>query len=270
MKITMPAVRFLPLALAAALLAAPAIAQTPAGNAARGKPLFENTAVASGNAGLMSCTSCHGSVEDRRSAISAATGNGADIHAQISFEVAMTRLVQALQGRQEMAPMRVLTAQQVSDIAAYIADTPKLNPAAEEQITLAAPLNGNSAAQAVTLTHAVTATENLVVTEVTLFGAGAGSFVIGNAAGCLGVTLQPAQGCSINVSFAPSTSAPVTAELVLRMRQGAATNATFDRVLPLRGVVTGGSSSDSGGGALGLAWLLALGAAVGALSRRRG
>ncbi|MGD9832609.1 MAG: hypothetical protein AB7U92_07655, partial [Piscinibacter sp.] len=178
---------------------------------------------------------------------------------------------QALQNRQEMAPLRVLTAQQVADIAAYIADTPKIDPPAEEQINFTSAPNGNSAARAVTLTHAVTATENLVVTEITLFGTGATSFVIGNAAACQGVTLTPTQSCAINVTFAPTGTAPASADLVLRMREGATNNATFDRVLPMSGTVSGGttSSGDGGGGALGFGWLLALCAAVAGLSRRR-
>lgn len=271
----MPAARLLPLALAASLLVEPVFAQTPPGDAARGKPLFENTGIASGNAGLQSCTACHGSVEDRRSAISAAIGNGADIHAQIGFDDARSRVVEALQNRQAMAPLRVLTAQQVSDIAAYIADTPKLHPPAETQITLTAAVNGNSTAQVVTLTHGLTATEDLVVTDISLFGAGAGSFVVGNAASCQGVTLRPAQSCAINVTFAPTTASAAETELVLRMREGASNNPTFDRVLPLRGQIAsagGGSGGDSGGGggALGLGWLIALAAAIGALSRRRG
>lgn len=263
----------LPAAASLSLLAAGAGAQTVTGNAVTGKSLFENTAQTSGNAGLPSCTSCHGSVEDRRSAVSAATGNGADIHAQISFDSAYMRLSQALQNQAAMAPLRVLTTQQVSDIAAYIADTPKTNPPAETQLNFTAALNGNSAAQTVTLTHAVTASENLVVTSITLFGAGASSFVVGNRAQCEGVTLTPTQSCAINVTYAPTSTSAASADLVLTMREGAATNATFDRVLPMSGTVSssGGTSGDGGGGgALGLGWLLALGAAVAALSRRRG
>ncbi|TXC66870.1 cytochrome c [Piscinibacter aquaticus] len=107
------------LALASALLGAPAFAQTPAGDALRGKALFDNPAQASGNNGLMTCSSCHGSVEARRATISQNTGGAYDPYANIEFGTAMTRLVAALQGQQAMAAFRVLTAQQVSDIAAY-------------------------------------------------------------------------------------------------------------------------------------------------------
>lgn len=272
----MPAVRCLPIALAVSLLAAPAFAQTPAGDAVRGKALFDNPAQAAGNNGLPTCASCHGSVEARRAVISQNTGGASDPYASIEFDAAMTRLVAALQGQQAMAAFRVLTAQQVSDIAAYLADTPKTNPANDTQLNFTAANNSFSSAQSVTLTHARATTENLAVTDVAVVGAGASQFVIGNRAACAGVTLTPNTSCAISVTYSPTTNAAASADLVLTMRQGPSSNPTFERALPLRGQIAstgggGGSSSDSGGGgALGLGWLLALGAAIGALSRRRG
>ena len=272
----MPAVRFLPLALAGAVLASPAFAQTPAGDAVRGKALFDNPAQASGNNGLATCSSCHGSVEARRAVISQNSGGAADPYAEITFDAAMTRFTGALQRQQAMAAYRVFTAQQVSDIAAYLADTPKTNPANETQLNFVAANNGFSTASPVTLTHARATTENLVVTDVAVVGAGASQFVIGNRAACAGVTLTPNASCAISVTYSPTTNAAASADLVLTMRQGPNTNPTFERALPLRGQIAsaggggGGSSDDGGGGGLGLAWLLALGAAVLALSRRRG
>lgn len=273
----MPAVRFLPFALAATLLAAPAFAQTPVGDALRGKALFDNPAQASGNNGLPTCASCHGSVEARRATISQNTGGAYDPYANIEFETAMTRLVAALQGQQAMAAFRVLTAQQVADIAAYLADTPKTNPVSETQLNFTTANNSFSPAQPITLTHARATSENLVVTNVAVVGAGASQFVIGAVAGaalCNGTTLQPAGSCALTVTYSPTTNAAASADLVLTMRQGPTTNPTFERALPLRGQIAsaggGGSTDSGGGGALGLGWLLALGAAVAALSRRRG
>lgn len=269
----MPAVRFLPFALAASLLAAPAFAQTPTGDAVRGKALFDNPAQASGNNGLATCASCHGSVEARRAVISQNTGGASDPYANIEFEAAMTRLVAALQGQQAMAAFRVLTAQQVADIAAYLADTPKTNPPHETQLNFTTANNSFSSAQPITLTHARATTENLVVTDVAVVGSGANQFVIGNRAACAGVTLRAGENCQINVTYSPTTNAAASAELVLTMRQGPSTNPSFERALPLRGVIAsggGGSSDSGGGGALGAGWLLALLGAVAALSRRRG
>ena len=267
----MPAVRLLPFALVVSVLAAPVFAQTPTGDAVRGKALFDNPALASGNNGLPTCASCHGSVEARRAVISQNTGGASDPYANIEFEAAMTRFVAALQGQQAMAAFRVLTAQQVSDIAAYLADTPKTNPPHETQLNFVAANNGFSSAQPVTLTHARATTENLVVTDVAVVGSGASQFVIGNPAACEGVTLTPNTNCQISVTYSPTTNAAATAELVLTMRQGPTTNPTFERVLPLSGqIASTGGSDDGGGGALGLGWLLALGAAVAGLSRRRG
>ncbi len=270
----MPTVRVLSFALALSVLAAPALAQTPAGDAVRGKALFDNPAQASGNGGLMTCASCHGSVEARRATISQNSGGAYDPYANIEFDVARSRFAAALQNQATMSPFRVLTAQQVSDIAAYLADTPKTNPPSDTQLDFTAANNGVSTARTVTLTHARATSENLVVSKVELVGAGATQFVIGNAAACAGATLAPNANCAITVTYSPTTNAAAGADLVLTMRQGPTGNPTFERALPLRGTIAsagGGSSSDSGGGgALGLGWLLALGAAIAALSRRRG
>lgn len=261
----------LPAALALSALAPSALAQTPSGDAVRGRPLFENTPTASGKAGITAnCVSCHGSVESRRSTISANSGGAADPYADITFDMAMTRFALALQNQAAMRMFQALDAQQVWDIAAYLADTPKTNPPSETQITLTTAINTSTPARAVTLTHARATTDNLVVSSVALVGAGAGSFVLGNRLGCEGVTLTPGQSCSVNVTYAPTTNSASDAELVLTMKQGAGTNPNFERVLPFRGTVSGGSSpSDGGGGALGLGWLAALGVAVLGLSRRR-
>lgn len=260
----------LPLTLALSVLASAALAQTPSGNPLTGKQLFENTPAASGKAGItMNCVSCHGSVEDRRIAISASGGGAADPHADISFDQALVRFQQAIGGA--MQQFSALDAQQRYDIAAYLADTPKTEPASETTLNFSAALNGNSAAQTVTLRHASTAGENLAVEAVTLEGSGAAQFVLGNALACQGVTLAPGQSCMVSVTFAPTSSGSASAELVLRMSQG--TSDDFYRVLPLAATTTGttptASEDDSGGGALGRGWLSALAVAVGALSRRR-
>ena len=254
-----------PLALALSVLAFAAQAQT-ADNPVTGKALFENTALASGNAGLPSCTSCHGSVEARRSQIS---GTG-DSFADITFDTAMTRFTAALATQPDMRPLRVLTNQQVRDIAAYIADTPKTTPESESQLNFSAALNGNSAAQTVSLKHSTAVSENLQITSVAAVGTGAANFVLAKA-GCEGVTLAPAGTCSITVTYAPTTSAVSTPDLVFTMKQGASTT-TFERVLFLNGSIastTPPATDSGGGGALGLGWLAALGTAVAALARRR-
>jgi len=259
-----------PLALALSVLAFAAQAQT-ADNPVTGKALFENTPGASGKAGItMSCPACHGSVQDRRSAISAATGNGGDINADISFDAAMTRFTQALTNQPDMRQFQALELQQVRNIAAYLADTPKTTPTSESQLNFSAALNGNSAAQTVSLKHSTAVSENLQITSVAAVGTGAANFVLAKA-GCEGVTLAPAGTCSITVTYAPTTSAVSTPDLVFTMKQGASTT-TFERVLFLNGSIastTPPATDSGGGGALGLGWLAALGTAVAALARRR-
>lgn len=242
------------------MLALSAQAQT-SDNPVTGRALFENTASASGNAGLPSCTSCHGSVEARRSQLS---GTG-DSYADITFDTAMTRFTAALANQPDMRPLRVLTNQQVRNIAAYIADTPKTTPTSESQLNFSAALNGNSAAQTVRLTHATATTETLQIVSVAAIGTGAANFVVQPA--CNLVTLQPGGFCPLTVTYAPTNNTVSTPDLVFTMKQGTSTT-TFERVLFLNGSVA--STTDSGGGgALGLGWLAALGAAVAALARRR-
>lgn len=263
--------RLLPAALLLGLLANAAMAQTPSGDAVRGKPLFENTPTASGKTGITAnCISCHGSVENRRSTISANSGGAADPYADVSFDMAMTRFTQALQNQAAMRMFQALDAQQVWDIAAYLADTPKTNPASGTQINLSTALNTSTPARTITLTHARATSENLLVSGVALSGSGAAGFVLGNRQNCEGVTLTPGQSCSVTVTYAPASNGISDADLVLTLRQGVATNPSFERVLSFRGTVSGGSSGDGGGGgALGLGWLLALAAAVAGLSAAR-
>ena len=265
----------LPLALSClgiGLLAATVQAQT-ADNPLNGKALFENTPLASGKAGITtSCPACHGSVEARRSVISANTGGLADPYADISFDAAWTRFSQALQNQADMRQFQVLDEQQKRDIAAYLADTPKTTPVSETPLNFTAALNDHSAAQTVTLKHATATSETLHVISIAAVGSGAASFVL-QKAGCEGVTLTPAGSCQpVSVTYAPATSGVSTADLVFTLRQGPSTNPTFERFLPLSGSIAGSTppASDSGGGALGLAWLAALGLAVAALARRRG
>lgn len=260
---------FAPLTLA--LLALAAQAQT-ADNPLTGKALFENTPVASGKAAItMSCPACHGSVQDRRAKISVSSGGIADSNADITFSAAMTRFTQALASQPDMRPFQALDVQQVRDIAAYLADTPKTTPTSESQLNFSAALNGNSAAQAVSLKHSTAVSENLQVTSVAVVGTGAANFVIGNRTGCEGVTLTPAGSCSITVTYAPTTGTVSTPDLVFTMKQGSSTT-TFERVLFLNGSIaaTTPAADAGGGGSLGGAWLAALGLAVVALARRRG
>ncbi len=259
-------------ALVLSALAFAAQAQT-ADNPITGKALFENTPGTSGKAGItMSCPACHGSVQDRRSKISVSTGGAADSNADISFDAAMTRFTQALSSQPDMRQFQALGLQQVRDIATYLADTPKTTPVSETQLNFSAALNGNSAPQTVSLKHstAVNVGETLQITSVAAIGTGAANFVLAKS-GCEGVTLTPANSCSITVTYAPTNSTVSTPDLVFTMKQGTSTT-TFERVLFLNGSIastTPPATDSGGGGALGLGWLAALSAAVAALARRR-
>jgi hypothetical protein len=229
-----------PLALALSVLAFAAQAQT-ADNPVTGKALFENTP-ARGKAGP-ELPGCHGSVEARRSR--------QQYRRQLCryhVRYGVARFTAALATQPDMRPLRVLTNQQVRDIAVYIADTPKTTPESESQLNFSAALNGNSAAQTVSLKHSTAVSENLQITSVAAVGTGAANFVLAKA-GCEGVTLAPAGTCSITVTYAPTTSAVSTPDLVFTMKQGASTT-TFERVLFSNGSIasTTPPATDSGGG----------------------
>lgn len=256
------------IALLCLALSSPAAWSQAADSPTAGKTLFLNTP-SSGRPGItMSCPACHGSVEDRRAHIS---GSG-DPFADISFDQAMTSFTRALQNQPDMLQFRALTAQQVRDIAAYLADTPETVPENESPITFTTTaVNLPSAAQRVTIRHGVAADDNLTIVGVAAAGTEAGNFDVQPA--CNGVVLTPGSSCTIDVTYNPRNTNASGPDLVVTLRQGTPAT-TFERVLFLSGSVastppppTGGG--DSGGGALEAGWLAALAAAVGLLRRRR-
>lgn len=246
---------------------APAFAQT-ADDPVAGRTLFNDTP-SSGGAGItMSCPACHGSVEDRRARISGTN----DPFADISFDTAMTRFAAAVQNQSAMQPFRTLTQQQARDIAAYLADTPETLPEHESPLGFTATaVNTTSAAQTVTIRHAMATNETLNIVGVAALGAEAGNFSVQPA--CNGLVLQPAGSCQLTVTYAPRNANASAADLVVTLRQGSS-QTSFERVLLLSGSIVsappaGGGAEDSGGGALDTRWLAGLALAVGLLARRR-
>lgn len=254
-------------ALAGLALAVPALALA-ADDPVAGRTLFNDTP-SSGGAGItMSCPACHGSVEDRRARISGTD----DPFADISFDTAMTRFAAAVQNQSAMQPFRTLTQQQARDIAAYIADTPETLPEHESQLDFTATaVNTTSAAQTVTIKHAVATSDTLTIVGVAAFGTEAGNFSVQPV--CNGLVLPPAGSCQFTVTYAPRNANVSAPELVVTLRQGSSQTG-FERVLFLSGSIAsappaGGGAEDSGGGALDARWLAALALAVGLLARCR-
>lgn len=250
------------------LLATPALAVD---DPLAGRTLFNNTP-SSGKAGItLSCPACHGSVEDRRAHIS---GVG-DPYADISFDQAMTFFARALQNQSAMQQFRALDVQQVRNIAAYLADTPEITPASDTTMSFTTTaINTVSAAQTLTIRHAVATSETLTIVGVAAVGPEAGNFTVQPA--CNGLVLQPAGTCSLNVSYSPRNANVSTPDLVVTLKQGTSA-VQFERALFLSGSIAGTTpppatgGGDSGGGALGAGWLAALALAVASLpgSRRR-
>lgn len=239
-----------------------------------GRALYDDTAGASGIASLtLSCANCH-SVQSRRMRIAGDASDPAGAYADITFDTAMTRFVQATQNVQPMAPFGVLSEQQAHDIAAYIADTPKTSAAALDFEATAADAMTDS--QSIDLKTAIATDESLTVDSVAITGAGSARFTR-TSDSCDQQTLAPGASCRVAVAFSTPDAAPHDATLVFTLHQGASTT-SFTRRVGLSGQVAASApapqppAADSGGaGALGVGWLAALALAAGRLatSRRR-
>jgi cytochrome c553 len=250
-------------AFAALVGVTPAHAQ----NAVNGKLLFEDTPNVSGiNTLTGACTSCHGSVENRRTKIAG------DRYAEISLATASERFRLAIASVGVMAQFDALSVEQVQKIAAYLADTPRRSV---ERLDLsAAAINTPGVSQSVDLRHAVATAESLHVLSVAVSGTGAARFTR-SADSCDQQTLVPGASCRVTVAYAAPDTAGASTALTITLRQGTSTT-DFTRVVALSGAVVtttppppAASGTDSGGGALGIGWLLGLAASCAALMRTR-
>lgn len=252
--------------LATMALAAASSAQ--AQDATMGKLLFEDTPNVSGiNSLTGACTSCHGTVENRRIKI------GGSRYAEISLATATERFRLAMASIGAMNQFDALSVAQVNDIAAYLADTPTRS-ASQLDFTVALT-NAVSASQFVDLRHAVATTENLRVMGVAVSGANAARFTRSSDV-CDQQVLAPAASCRVTMAYSAPDTAGAAATLTFTLRQGTSTT-DFTRSVALSGVVASApptttppaGNSSGGGGALGAGWLAALVAANALLWRRR-
>jgi mono/diheme cytochrome c family protein len=133
-----------------ALWAAPSSAQS-IGDPVLGQDLFDNTLDASGISFTGTCVSCHSpGVSNRRTAI------GGSVFADISESTAMTRLTSAIGRIGGMTQFNQLDSQQVADIAAYIADTPKLTATdltTTNTLAFVSTAVGNAVTKDITINH---------------------------------------------------------------------------------------------------------------------
>lgn len=248
-----PAPRLFALLLGLAALAASAQSD----DAARGQAMWSDTPGESGvNTITASCSNCH-TVDQRRVQI------GGSSFADISFDTAMTRLTTALNNQAAMSTFRQLALQDVRDLAAYIADTPKTTASTLD--FSAGAINTTTAAQAVDLRHSVAPLGGaaLSVTGVAVGGSGASAFTLSSNS-CTNATLAANNTCRVNVTFNSPDTAGKAATLTFSLRQG---TTNFTRTVALTGAVAVSSPpADSGGGALGIGWLALL--ALGTLTLR--
>lgn len=244
--------------LALALAAAPAWAQ----NAVAGKALFENTINATGNNALPSnCTGCHASIQERRTQI------GGSPFAEISRTLATNRLGTAIATQPSMRPFQALSQAQILDIAAYLADTPETST---DQLNFtASATNTVTAAQFVDLRHAVATNEALTVVGVAITGTNASRFTRTSDT-CDQQALPAGGSCRVTVTFSSPDTAGTMVPLTFTLRQGASAT-TFTRTMFLNGAVAvsapppAASNGESGGGATGWPWLVALALATAVL-----
>ncbi len=268
----------MPYRLRPAALAIVALIALPAAHAAddpvAGRALFDNTMAVTGQTFSANCSGCH-SVQSRRAMLSGSN----DPFAVIAFDDAASALIGAITGGVDVMRQfnNVLTLQQVRDLSAYIADTPRTSATALD--FSASAFDTPSAAQDLDLSHALATDESLTVVSVALGGTDAARFTR-TADTCTAQTIAPGASCRVSLNFSSPDSQGRAATLDFTLRQGASTS-TFTRSVALSGVASGtttpppppppagGGSDDGGGGALGLGWLAALAGAVAALSRRR-
>lgn len=253
------------------LWAAPSVAQTTP-DALLGQPLFDDTPNVAGvpNTVINSCANCHTNVQNRRLAI------GGNAFADIDQATAMSRVGAAISNQPMMSQYRVLDLDQVTHIAAYIADTPKITATGlttgPNALAFVSAAVGTAVIKSITINHSVATPDNLQITNVSL-GAGTTAFTRNSA--CNNVTRGPAGTCTFSVTYTPTSTTPETRTLTITMMQG---SATITRTVALSGSVAGSpppptptpsGGDDSGGGALGWTWLCGLALATAVLSRRK-
>ena len=234
-------------------------------DAVQGQRLFEDTPNVSGVSGLTgACTSCHGTVANRRAKIS-----GGDPLAEISQTTASDRFRLAIATVAPMNQFDALNPQQVQDLAAYLADTPQRS--VDRLDFDATAVNVASPAQFVELGNSVATTQALHIVSVRVEGAQATRFTR-SADTCDLQSVAPAGSCRVTLRYAGPDTALASASLVFTLRQGTAPT-EFTRAVALSGAVgatppppPGTGPVDSGGGALGPAWLAGLAVAVALLT----
>jgi mono/diheme cytochrome c family protein len=267
-------------ALAAALVTT-AFAAHANYNPATGKLLFEDTMNQTGLSFTGNCTSCHTNVQNRRAEIHFKTGGGSrDPFAAIDAETALNRIGYALNNVSAMKQFQVLGADELTDLAAFIADTPKTSDTALS--FSASAVNTPTVSQNLDLGNGVTFGQ-VTVDSVAIGGTGAARFTLKSDT-CTAQKLAASATCRATISFSAADTAGYSATLTMTMHQGTST-AKFTRTVALDGAVgvvtppsggngggsSGGSSnSDEGGGALGFGWLGGLALATALLRRQRG
>jgi mono/diheme cytochrome c family protein len=208
-----------------------------------GKALFEGNSV-------QPCTSCHGTVQNRRDAI--------DQGGDLDFDLVLGAFLNAISMQSAMNQFNNgLTTQQKRDIAAYIADVPKARP---NMVDFSATNTGNETTpQIITFNNAETATSSLTINTIGVTGSSADFIIKTNGTMCGNAqTLVPSGTCSVSVSFLTSTASTKVALLHFLYSQA---GVTTDRTAQLSGTVanqpppSSAMPSGGGGGAFGAGWV---------------
>ena len=255
------------LALAAAT--SPAWAQST-GDVARGKLLFDDTPGVSGiNTLTSSCAGCHQNVQNRRTAI------GGSANAQIEPDAAYGDIVNAIRSVGEMTKFSALDAEDVRDLAAFIADTAHVD---KTKLTFTSTsVNTPAAAQSVTLKSPTAPFAQLTIRKIEIAGTNLGNF--NRTVNCDNKAFAAGESCTFTVTYDPRNDQKSNPVLTLTLRDGA--GADYTRRVQLEGSIAGttpttpttptapAAEADSGGGAAGAGLLALLAAASGVLGLRR-
>lgn len=256
--------------LGLALLSSAAWSQV--GDPVRGKALYADTPGVSGVPTLTgTCVGCHApAVTNRRTKISGSTAPSPEI----TFDQAMTRLTRAIDNVGQMNQFKNLTSDDVESLAAYIADTPRLD--ATELVFSSAGVNTASAKQMLTLQSPEAPIAPLTIVSIGIAGADVANYQYER--NCDNKTFTAGEACGFRVWYEPRNGNKGTPVLTVTLRDGP-TGTAYTRNVILKGSIAGSTptapstpstpSEDSGGGAMGWGVLAALAAASAALGRRR-
>lgn len=195
----------------AAQALSPAPSTWPTGNAWNGKSLYATPTTA--YASYQSCAGCHGS----------AGTNSGDPYGKLSKGVNKPATINnaILNGTMTNAWLKAMSAQNLADVAAFLANPSVSGPSAAPvasvspaSLSFSQALGGSTAAQTVTVGN--TGTAALVLGSITLAGAQAGDYAVASGGTCAsGASIAVGANCTLRIVFTPAATGARSATLAI-------------------------------------------------------